>query len=75
MDITWSLGERTLARARSSAAQRRMTLEELLAEFIASAGSAAVADQFVRLMTERGGRSEQGFRFARDKCHERGGEA
>jgi len=71
MDITLSIDEETLARARSFAAQRRMTLEELFSEFIASAGSAAVADEFVRLMTEHGGRSDPGFRFDREECHDR----
>lgn len=72
MDSTLSIDDETLARARSFAAQRRTTLEELFSEFIASVGAAGVADEFVRLMREQGGRSEPGFRFERDACHQRG---
>ncbi|MCZ7599387.1 MAG: hypothetical protein M5U09_19045 [Gammaproteobacteria bacterium] len=63
MDSTLSIDGETLARARSFAAQRRTTLEELFSEFIASVGAAGVADEFVRLMREQGGRSEPRFRF------------
>ena len=73
MDITLSIDEETLARARAFAAQRRMTLEELLAEQLRQATAREEAIRsFERRALEQPGRSAPGWRFDRDACHDRG---
>jgi hypothetical protein len=76
-NITLSADERLLADARAYAAAHDTTLNQLIRDFLARVTnqetSEQAAEEFVRLATEKPGRSEPGFRFNRSEAHQRGG--
>jgi hypothetical protein len=74
MDVTFSVNEDTLLRARRSAEALGKTLEQIVCEYVERLGLktdlATDAAEFRRLSLQSNGRS-QGWRFDREEIHKR----
>ena len=71
MDVTVKLREEVAQRALALAREREVPLEELLARLVEEAVPERPGDAFARLADVYCGRSESGWRFDREACHER----
>ena len=71
MEITLTLDDELVARARTVAEARQTTLDSLFRELLEEACQAGAGDEFVRLAHEHSGRSALGWRFHREAFHDR----
>lgn len=74
MNITLSAEESLIKRARQCAEKRGKSLIRYLREAmekLTSESSSAEADEFLKLVRERPGRSDEGYRFDREGAHSR----
>jgi hypothetical protein len=71
MEITLTLDDELVARARACAERRQTTLDGLVKEFVQEGCRRAAIAEFVRLSREHAGRSEPGWRFNREEIYDR----
>jgi hypothetical protein len=73
MQVTLSVDETVVERARVAAAASGKTLEELLREYVEQVAMTVEADwgQELRRLSKQGGGRLQGWRLDRDALHER----
>ncbi len=75
MNITLSADAELIKQSREYAKAHNTSLNQLVRDYLAQlAGGyepAGAADEFVRLASSMPGRSEQGYKFARDAVHDR----
>jgi len=73
MSLTVTLDESTAERAKVLAEQRRVSVEQLVADLLALAQieGERPGDAFARLADAFPGKSEPGWKFDRDECWER----
>ncbi|MBI2300057.1 MAG: hypothetical protein HYU66_14130 [Armatimonadetes bacterium] len=71
MDITLTLSEEVAQHALALARERELTVEQLLAKLLEQACHERPGDAFARVADLYSGRSEPGWRFDREACHER----
>jgi len=74
MNLTLSLDERLLERARRRAEAMGKSLNELIRDFLREITDDAAVDAFereLRTLSEKAGGDRAGWRFNRDEIHER----
>jgi hypothetical protein len=77
MNITLSADEKLIEKARSVAAARGTTLNEMIRDYMRQVTGETMtrqeaADEFVRLALSNPGRAPEGWKFNREEAHERG---
>lgn len=70
-ELTLTLDDALAEQAQALAARHHMSVEALFAAFVRRASQEQIIDQFLQLARSQSGRSEPGWRFDRDACHER----
>ncbi len=75
MNLTLSADEELIQKMRNHAAQQGSSLNQMIRDYMEEVtGSTDLdqnADEFVRLATQHGGASSDGFVFDRDEAHRR----
>ena len=74
MNLTLSIDERLIKRARRSAAAMGKSVNQLVREFLESITDEGTAEDFereLRQLSERAGGKRRGWRFNRDDAHAR----